>query len=58
MWLRTMLGTEGPPARHQIAMTGSLRGNNLAARATAVMEGTHDEVKSKAHRRLLTLVRR
>jgi phage/plasmid-like protein (TIGR03299 family) len=38
--------------------TGSLRGRNLAARATAVLEGANDEVKTKAHRRLLTLVRR
>ncbi|MDQ1645725.1 MAG: hypothetical protein QOJ50_1909 [Cryptosporangiaceae bacterium] len=41
-----------------IRPTGSLRGNNLAARATAVIEGTHDDIKSRAHRQLLTLTRR
>lgn len=35
----------------------SLRGNNLAVRATAMLEGSDDETKSKAHRQLLTLVR-
>ncbi|MBI1758147.1 MAG: DUF932 domain-containing protein [Actinobacteria bacterium] len=34
------------------------RGDNLAVRATAVMEGTHDRVKTRAHRRLLTLTHR
>jgi len=37
---------------------GELRGNNLAARATAMLEGTDDQLKSKAHRRLLTLTNR
>ncbi|NUT37748.1 MAG: DUF932 domain-containing protein [Hamadaea sp.] len=41
-----------------IRPTGSLRGRNLAARATAALEGSHDALKSRAHRRLLTLVRR
>jgi phage/plasmid-like protein (TIGR03299 family) len=44
--------------KQPIRPTGSLRGNNLAARATAVMEGAQDEVKSRAHRHLLTLTRR
>ncbi|MGI5243175.1 DUF932 domain-containing protein [Dactylosporangium sp. CA-139066] len=38
--------------------TGSLKGRDLAARGTAMIEGTNDEMKSKAHRRLLTLVNR
>jgi len=50
--------TEFTDWKSAVRPTGSLRGNNLAARATAVMEGTNDEVKTKAHRRLLTLVRR
>ncbi|MBB5874593.1 phage/plasmid-like protein (TIGR03299 family) [Allocatelliglobosispora scoriae] len=41
-----------------IRPTGSLRGNSLAARATLALEGTEDELKATAHRRLLTLVRR
>ncbi|MFF3867085.1 DUF932 domain-containing protein [Micromonospora sp. NPDC001898] len=50
--------TEFADWKTTIRPTGSLRGNNLAARATAVMEGRADELKSKAHRRLLTLTRR
>ncbi|MEV4517860.1 DUF932 domain-containing protein [Dactylosporangium sp. NPDC049525] len=50
--------TEYTDWRQTVRPTGSLRGNNLAARATAVLEGGNDEVKSRAHRRLLTLVRR
>lgn len=50
--------TEYADWKSGIRPTGSLKGKNLAARATAVMEGSKDEVKSKAHRRLLTLVRR
>jgi len=38
-----------------IRPTGPLRGKHLAARATAVLEGTNDDIKAKAHRRLLTL---
>lgn len=34
---------------------GSLRGKNLAARATMVLEGADDALKTKAHRKLLTL---
>lgn len=41
-----------------IRPTGALRGRNLAARATALLEGTNDEVKTRAHRRLLTLTHR
>jgi hypothetical protein len=41
-----------------IRPTGALRGKHLAARATAVLEGTADEIKNKAHRRLLTLTHR
>jgi phage/plasmid-like protein (TIGR03299 family) len=41
-----------------IRPTGSLRGQHLAARATAVLEGTADEAKATAHRHLLTLTRR
>ena len=44
--------------KRPIRPTGSLRGNNLAARATAVLEGIDDELKNRAHRRLLTLARR
>ncbi len=50
--------TEYTDWKSAIRPTGSLRGKNLAARATAVLEGTGDELKSRAHRRLLTLVRR
>lgn len=50
--------TEYADWRQTIRPTGSLRGDNLAARATAVLEGSNDELKSRAHRRLLTLVRR
>jgi hypothetical protein len=34
-----------------IRPTGSLRGNNLAARATATLEGSHDPLITAAHRR-------
>ncbi|MEV6964474.1 DUF932 domain-containing protein [Hamadaea sp. NPDC051192] len=44
--------------RTGIRPTGSLRGRSLAARATAALEGTHDATKTRAHQRLLTLVRR
>jgi phage/plasmid-like protein (TIGR03299 family) len=44
--------------KSQLRLTGDLRGHNLAARATAALEGTQDELKTRAHRRLLTLVRR
>jgi phage/plasmid-like protein (TIGR03299 family) len=44
--------------RTRIRPTGSLRGQNLAARATAMLEGTTDEVKTRAHRKLLTLIHR
>jgi phage/plasmid-like protein (TIGR03299 family) len=50
--------TEYADWKAAIRPTGSLRGKNLAARATAVMEGSNDELKNKAHKRLLTLVRR
>jgi phage/plasmid-like protein (TIGR03299 family) len=50
--------TEYADWRKAVRPTGSLRGNNLAARATAVLEGSDDDLKSRAHRRLLTLVRR
>ena len=50
--------TEYADWKAAIRPTGSLRGKNLAARATAVMEGNNDDLKSKAHKRLLTLVRR
>jgi len=50
--------TEYADWKSTIRPTGSLRGNNLAARVTAVMEGSADTLKNKAHRRLLTLVRR
>jgi hypothetical protein len=50
--------TEFVDWRKQIRPTGSLRGNNLAARATSVLEGADDDLKSRAHRRLLTLTRR
>ncbi|WP_275413223.1 DUF932 domain-containing protein [Rugosimonospora africana] len=50
--------TEYADWKQVLRPTGSLRGNNLAARATAVPEGSNDDLKSRAHRRLLTLVRR
>ncbi|MEJ3741779.1 DUF932 domain-containing protein [Actinomycetes bacterium KLBMP 9797] len=50
--------TEYADWRSAIRPTGNLRGKNLAARATAVMEGAQDELKNKAHKKLLTLVRR
>jgi phage/plasmid-like protein (TIGR03299 family) len=50
--------TEYADWKQAVRPTGSLRGNNLAARATAVLEGGNDDLKSRAHRRLLTLVRR
>ena len=50
--------TEYADWRSPIRPTGSLRGRNLAARATAVMEGSNDDIKSQAHRHLLTLTRR
>lgn len=37
---------------------GSLRGRNLAARATAALDGRHDATKTRAHQHLLTMVRR
>ncbi len=50
--------TEYADWKQPIRPTGSLRGRNLAARATAVMEGSNDDIKSQAHRHLLTLTRR
>ncbi len=50
--------TEYADWRSPIRPTGSLRGRNLAARATAVMEGSNDDIKSRTHRQLLTLTRR
>jgi phage/plasmid-like protein (TIGR03299 family) len=50
--------TEYADWKQAIRPTGSLRGNNLAARATAVLEGNNDDLKSRAHRQLLTLIRR
>jgi len=50
--------TEYADWKSAIRPTGSLRGRNLAARATAVLEGSNDDVKSRAHRQLLTLTRR
>jgi phage/plasmid-like protein (TIGR03299 family) len=50
--------TEYADWKQPIRPTGSLRGNNLAARATAVLEGSNDDLKTRAHRQLLTLIRR
>jgi phage/plasmid-like protein (TIGR03299 family) len=50
--------TENTERNTPIRPTGSLRGKHLAARATAVLEGTADDIKNKAHRRLLTLTHR
>lgn len=50
--------TEYADWKKTIRPTGSLRGNHLAARATAVLEGGDDDLKSRAHRRLLTLTQR
>ncbi len=50
--------TEHADWKTPIRPTGSLRGRDLAARATAVLEGNNDDVKSRAHRQLLTLTRR
>ena len=62
-WARTAYAaeraiTEYADWKQAIRPTGSLRGNNLAARATAVLEGSNDDLKSRAHRHLLTLARR
>ncbi|MDQ1722734.1 MAG: hypothetical protein QOI26_2468, partial [Pseudonocardiales bacterium] len=46
--------TEFADWKQGIRPTGSLRGNNLAARATAVLEGSNDDLKNRAHRELLT----
>ena len=50
--------TEYADWKQPIRPTGSLRGRDLAARATAVLEGSNDDIKSRAHRQLLTLTRR
>jgi phage/plasmid-like protein (TIGR03299 family) len=50
--------TEFTDWKQTIRPAGSLRGDNLAARATAVLEGSNDALKSRAHRHLLTLTRR
>ncbi len=50
--------TEYADWKQPIRPTGSLRGRNLAARATAVLEGSNDDIKSRTHRQLLTLTRR
>jgi phage/plasmid-like protein (TIGR03299 family) len=50
--------TEYADWKSQVRPTGSLRGRNLAARATAVMEGSNDDIKSRAHRQMLSLTRR
>ncbi|MDT5024173.1 MAG: hypothetical protein QOE61_599 [Micromonosporaceae bacterium] len=50
--------TEYSDWKTPIRPTGSLRGRDLAARATAVLEGSNDDIKSRAHRQLLTLTRR
>lgn len=50
--------TEYTDWKQAIRPTGALRGNHLAARATAVLEGSNDDLKSRAHRQLLTLTRR
>lgn len=41
-----------------IRPSGSLKGKFAAARATAMLEGDRDDKKAKAHKQLLTLVRR
>lgn len=41
-----------------IRPSGSLKGNLAAARATRLMEGSDDEIKTKAHRQLMTLTNR
>jgi phage/plasmid-like protein (TIGR03299 family) len=46
--------TEFADWKQGIRPTGSLRGHNLAARATAVLEGSNDDLKNRAHRELLT----
>ena len=50
--------TEYTDWKTRMRPTGNLRGNNLAARATAALEGTADDKKSQAHRLLLARVRR
>lgn len=37
---------------------GALKGNRLAASAVAILEGTTDEVKTRAHKKLMTLTNR
>jgi phage/plasmid-like protein (TIGR03299 family) len=41
----------------RVRPSGSLKGRDVAARATAMLEGSYDDEKSKAHRRLMTMVR-
>jgi phage/plasmid-like protein (TIGR03299 family) len=50
--------TEFTDWKRDIRPRGDLRGKDLAARATAALLGTEDEIKSGAHRHLRTLVRR
>jgi phage/plasmid-like protein (TIGR03299 family) len=50
--------TEFSDWKSEIRPTGSLKGNRAAARATAMLEGSKDDLKSKAHKRLLTLTNR
>jgi phage/plasmid-like protein (TIGR03299 family) len=47
--------TEYTDWQSPIRPTGALHGHDLAARATAVLEGSKDDLKSRAHRHLLTL---
>ena len=49
--------TEYADWRTTLRPTGALRGNLVAARATAALEGSADDLKTRAHRRLLTRVR-
>jgi phage/plasmid-like protein (TIGR03299 family) len=50
--------TEYADWKQAIRPTGSLRGDDLAARATAVLEGSNDDLKSRTHRQLLTRINR
>lgn len=42
----------------KIRPTGVLKGNELGARGVRLLDGADDEVKDKAHRKLMLLVRR
>ena len=50
--------TEFADWKSDIRPTGSLKGKFAAARATAMLEGSKDDLKKKAHHKLLQLATR